>query len=39
MNEVMLPLFGLGALAVNFAVMVAAVVVGLYVYDRFVTKR
>ena len=39
MNEVMLPLFGLGAFLVNFGVMVAAVVAGLYVYDRFVKKR
>ena len=39
MNEVMMPVFGLVALLANFGVMVAAVVGGLYIYDRFVKKR
>lgn len=39
MNEVMIPVFGLVALLANFGVMVAAVVAGLYIYDRFVKKR
>ena len=39
MNEVLMPVFGLAALLANFGMMAAAVVAGLYVYDRFVKKR